>query len=234
MNTKPTEPQLNPSEVAALEAAKGADIELADGTKLDTGAEVEPEVDGQALDAEHDAQVEAEAAAEASTEQETQSETEAEPEAKPEADAESDEMTELRKRIAELEYAQTEAAIFGMVGGKEQYMAMTKWAETGLPQAEVDMFNAVMDAGDPAQMQFAVRALEAIYKSQVGHEGVRLGGKAAEHETLSYESDEDFYADLQNPLYKEDSPAGEAFRQKVMTKMARMSTQSTSDGWVHA
>ncbi|MCQ9040238.1 hypothetical protein H2C98_01950 [Vibrio parahaemolyticus] len=220
---QPEQPQLNESELAALEAAKGADIELADGTKLDTGAEQEAELDGQALDAEHDKQVEAEA---------EQPEAE-QPEATDNED-EDDEKAALKARIAELEYAQTEATIFGMVGGKEQYMAMTKWAETGLPQAEVDMFNAVMDSGNVAQMQFAVRALEAIYKSQVGHEGVRLGGKASDSEAYSYESDEDFYADLQNPLYKEDSPAGEAFRQKVMLKMTRMTTQSTSDGWVHA
>ncbi|ARP00793.1 hypothetical protein K08M3_39490 [Vibrio alginolyticus] len=227
---QPEQPQLNESELAALEAAKGADIELADGTKLDTGAEQEAELDGQALDAEHDKQVEAEA----EQEEQQPEQPEAEQPETTDSEDEDDEKAALKARIAELEYAQTEATIFGMVGGKEQYMAMTKWAETGLPQAEVDMFNAVMDSGNVAQMQFAVRALEAIYKSQVGHEGVRLGGKASDSEAYSYESDEDFYADLQNPLYKEDSPAGEAFRQKVMLKMTRMTTQSTSDGWVHA
>jgi hypothetical protein len=40
---------------------------------------------------------------------------------------------------------------------------MTDWAETGLPEAEVDAFNEVVTTGSPAQIALAVRGLQAQY-----------------------------------------------------------------------
>lgn len=167
----------------------------------------------------------------------TEAETEVKPEAEPETELTTEETPEviaMRERLAELEAAQAESAIYDMVGGQESYQAMTQWAETGLPQAEVDMYNRVMAEGSVTEKTFAARALQAMYTHEVGHEGVMYSGKGDMSEGGTYRSDEELYADMSNPLYSEDSPAGEAFRSKVAKRMGGMATGQTMDGWVHA
>ena len=47
----------------------------------------------------------------------------------------------------------------GIVGGEENYANMMDWATKSLNKQEVDMFDAVMEKGDPLAAIFAVRSL---------------------------------------------------------------------------
>ena len=48
-----------------------------------------------------------------------------------------------------------------MAGGQQQYEQMLGWASENLSDAEIDMYDDVMDSGDPAACFFAVQALMA-------------------------------------------------------------------------
>ena len=50
-----------------------------------------------------------------------------------------------------------------MVGGAKEYSSMIKWAGDSLSQKEIEMFDAVMDKGDPLSAFFAVTALQYRY-----------------------------------------------------------------------
>ena len=227
--------QLNEQEQESLKASEGAHIEDALGQVVDTedAGDVNSDVGDKSAEelAAEQAALQAELDKALGKEPEVTSEEQAD---KATEGQDSEEVLELRARLAALESEQAEKEIFSMVGGQEQYQAMTQWAETGLPQEEVDLYNSIMADGTASQKTFAARALQAIYKNEVGHEGVMYSGKPSHSEGGAYRSDDELYADMANPLYREDSPAGEAFRSKVAQRMTGMSAGQTMDGWVHA
>lgn len=212
--------QLNPQEQEALKAAEGAVIEDHQGNKVDTVPQVVESVE--------------EAEPQLNATEDEKPEHEETVEEQPEATAdENAEVEKLREELADLKAEKEEQAVLELAGGQENYQQLTDWAGKSLPDKEIEMYNAVMDSGSQEQKTFAVRALKAMYELEMGREGNILGGDTPD-ESGSYASDEEFYADLNTPLYKEDSPAGEAFRAKVASKMARMTTTQNIAGWVNA
>ena len=66
----------------------------------------------------------------------------------------------------------------GIVGGEESYTNMIQWAQKSLNKQEVDMFDAVMERGDPLAAFFAVRSLAYAYNDSIGYDGNMVQGKA--------------------------------------------------------
>ncbi|MPX98209.1 hypothetical protein EHW61_16400 [Salinivibrio sp. VYel6] len=233
-----TEQALSDADQAALEASQGAQIEDAQGQPVDTSITQDTgEKTHEQLEAEKaDLQAQLDRALRGDTEQpEEEQADEQEVEGAENENEESPEVAELRERLQEYEQREVESAVFNIAGGEQQYKEMIEWAGTGLPAEEVEMYNAVMDTGTKEQKIFAARALQAIYASEVGVEGERLGAaKRTATESSAFQSDDELYAAMANPLYSEDSPAGEAYRQKVQTRMANMPISQTMDGWVRA
>ena len=64
----------------------------------------------------------------------------------------------------------------GIVGGEENYANMMDWATKSLNKQEVDMFDAVMEKGDPLAAFFAVRSLAYRYNDAVGYDGKMVTG----------------------------------------------------------
>ena len=69
----------------------------------------------------------------------------------------------------------------GIVGGEENYTNMINWAQKSLNKQEVDMFDAVMERGDPLAAFFAVRSLAYAYNDSIGYDGNMVQGLSLIH-----------------------------------------------------
>lgn len=104
-----------------------------------------------------------------------------------------------------------------MVGGSDSYGNMMSWAKDSLSDAEIDMYDAVMDKGDPASCFFAVQALAARYgDASVGTQGELVGGRSPAPTSKGYRSQAEVVADMHDPRYDNDP----AYRDDVMQKLA--------------
>ena len=108
-------------------------------------------------------------------------------------------------------------ALYGIVGGQEQYGALTSWASQNLSQQEVDMFDAVMDSGDPNAAFWAIRSLAMQYADANGYEGKRISGKAPTSSGTQFRSQAELVQAMSDPRYDSDA----AYRADVMAKLER-------------
>tara|TARA_R100001530_G_scaffold134593_1_gene109768 strand:- start:1545 stop:2300 length:756 start_codon:yes stop_codon:yes gene_type:complete len=105
----------------------------------------------------------------------------------------------------------------GSVGGEEAYNGMLEWAGQSLRQGEMDMFDAVMQRGDPLSCFFAIQALNYRYMDATGVEGEMLTGTAAPNKADAYRSQAEVVEAMQDPRYEKDP----AYRQDVYDKLER-------------
>ena len=103
------------------------------------------------------------------------------------------------------------------VGGEEAYNGMLEWAGQALKQGEVDMFDTVMQRGDPLACFFAIQALNYRYMDATGVEGEMLTGTAAPNKANAYRSQAEVVEAMQDPRYEKDP----AYRQDVYDKLER-------------
>ena len=108
-----------------------------------------------------------------------------------------------------------------LVGGDEGYSNMLKWANQNLNKAEVDMFDTVMDRGDPLAAFFAVNSLAMRYQDSIGYEGKMLTGSAPTDDRSTYRSQQEVVQAMSDPRYDNDP----AYRQDVMKKLERSELQ---------
>lgn len=105
----------------------------------------------------------------------------------------------------------------GLAGGEEQYNQMLGWAGENLSQQEIDMYDSIMDRGDPAAAFFAVQALTYRYQDANGVEGNLVKGKAPTNPTGSFRSQAELVQAMSDPRYDRDP----AYRQDVIQKLER-------------
>ncbi len=108
-------------------------------------------------------------------------------------------------------------AIYQMVGGEQEYNNMIEWAGENLSNMEVQMFDHVMDLGDPYAVFFAVRSLGNSYLQAVGSDGELLTGTAASNPVDSFRSQAEVVSAMEDPRYDRDP----AYRQDVFDKLDR-------------
>ena len=101
------------------------------------------------------------------------------------------------------------------VGGDQTYTDMITWASSNLEEAEINMYDAVMEAGDRNAAFFAMQALAYKYNDNVGVEGKLLQGKAPSNTTKGFKSQAEVVTAMQDPRYDRDP----AYRQEVMAKL---------------
>lgn len=109
--------------------------------------------------------------------------------------------------------------MFSTVGGEENYGNIMQWASSSLDKAEVDAYNNVMGTSDPAQIQLAVRGLNAKYQAENGSNPSLLSGETTANAGTKFESVAQVTEAMRNPKYKTDP----AFRKQVEAKLARSS-----------
>ena len=105
----------------------------------------------------------------------------------------------------------------GIVGGEENYANMMDWATKSLNKQEVDMFDAVMEKGDPLAAFFAVRSLAYRYNDAVGYDGKMVTGKAPKQNSDVFRSQAEVVRAMGDPRYEQDP----AYRQDIMEKLQR-------------
>jgi len=109
------------------------------------------------------------------------------------------------------------AELKGIAGGEEGYGEMLQWAEKNLNKQEIDMFDQVMEKGDPLAAFFAVRALSYRWEDSRGVDGRMLTGTAPKSDGSQFRSQAEVVQAMSDPRYDRDS----AYRQDVMKKLER-------------
>jgi hypothetical protein len=107
------------------------------------------------------------------------------------------------------------------VGGDQAYVDMMQWASQNMNEAEINMYDSVMDSGDPNAAFFAMQALSYKYKDSVGVDGNLLQGKASGETTQGFKSQAEVVSAMQDPRYDRDP----AYRQEVMAKLEKSNVQ---------
>ena len=107
------------------------------------------------------------------------------------------------------------------VGGDVEYSNMLRWASENLSQQEIEMYDTVMDRGDPLAMFFAAQALNARYKDAEGYDGRLLTGNAPRTNADVFRSQAELVAAMSDPRYDKDP----AYRSDIADKLERSNIQ---------
>ena len=104
----------------------------------------------------------------------------------------------------------------GVAGGEQQYNNMMAWAAQNLAAEEIQVYDQVMDRGDPQAIYFAIQALSYRFNDAVGYEGQLLTGSAS-RSVDAYRSQAEVVRAMSDPRYENDP----AYRQDVYDKLER-------------
>jgi len=144
-----------------------------------------------------------------STEDEGES-TESEEETSPESETDVETLSE----------AQAEE-LMGMVGGDKAYKSMLDWAGDNFSKEEVEMYDGVMESGNPNAIFFAVQALQARYNDSVGSDGQLLTGRGTQDTDDSFKSQAELVAAMSDSRYDRDP----AYRAELMRRLENSDVQ---------
>ena len=144
-----------------------------------------------------------------STEDESES-TESEEETSPESETDVETLSE----------AQAEE-LMEMVGGDKAYKSMLEWAGDNFAKEEVEMYDGVMESGNPNAIFFAVQALQARYNDAVGSDGQLLTGRGAQDTDDSFKSQAELVAAMSDSRYDRDP----AYRAELMRRLENSDVQ---------
>tara|TARA_B100001250_G_C19762352_1_gene773093 strand:+ start:829 stop:1587 length:759 start_codon:yes stop_codon:yes gene_type:complete len=106
-------------------------------------------------------------------------------------------------------------------GGDQGYSSMVGWAKETLQDQEIQMYDAVMERGDPLGCFFAVQALKYRYDDAAGFDGQMLTGKAPSTVGDQFNSQAQVVEAMSDPKYENDP----AYRQEIMLKLERSNIQ---------
>ena len=104
-----------------------------------------------------------------------------------------------------------------IAGGDEGYTEMMGWAKSNLKEAEVNMYDQVMDQGNPLAAFFAVQALKYRFDDAKGVDGEMLQGKAPKSTGDVFKSQAQVVKAMSDPQYDKDP----AYRQAIYDKLER-------------
>ena len=104
-----------------------------------------------------------------------------------------------------------------VAGGESEYQSMMSWASDNLQKKEVDMYDRVMEKGDPTACYFAIQALKYRFDDASGVEGEMLTGKAPTNRGDQFKSQAQVVEAMSDPKYDNDP----AYRREVMEKLDR-------------
>ncbi len=107
--------------------------------------------------------------------------------------------------------------IHGLVGGQENYNNMMGWANDNVPEQEINMYDAVMELGNPLAAYFAVQSLALKYQDAAGRDGQMITGKAPRSTGDKFNSQAEMVKAMEDPRYNDDP----AYREAIMEKLQR-------------
>ena len=104
-----------------------------------------------------------------------------------------------------------------VAGGEKDYAAMMQWATSNLTDKEVEMYDAVMEQGNPLASFFAVQALKYRFDDARGVDGRMIQGKASTNKGAVFRSQAEVVRAMSDPKYENDP----AYRQDIYDKLER-------------
>tara|TARA_R100001082_G_C4335160_1_gene147476 strand:- start:65 stop:871 length:807 start_codon:yes stop_codon:yes gene_type:complete len=104
-----------------------------------------------------------------------------------------------------------------LAGGEQGYNDMLKWAQGNLNKQEIDMFDKVIESGDPLSAFFAIRSLSYRYNDETGTEGKLVSGRKPKQNTNVFRSQAELVRAMDDPRYDTDP----AYRQDIIAKLDR-------------
>jgi|TARA_R100001463_G_scaffold112576_3_gene167619 hypothetical protein len=105
-----------------------------------------------------------------------------------------------------------------VVGGEAEYKDMLRWAASNLDQNQIDLFDSVIQKGDPASCYFAVQSLAFRMSEMDGWQSDDfLTGTAPSNPRDAFRSQAEVVQAMSDPRYDTDP----AYRQDVMDKLER-------------
>jgi hypothetical protein len=107
--------------------------------------------------------------------------------------------------------------IQGLVGGEDNYNNLVDWAGDNLPDQEVQLYDAVMNQGNPLAAYFAVQALALKYQDASGRDGEMVTGKAPKASGDVFNSQAELIRAMEDDRYTDDP----AYREAVTKKLER-------------
>ena len=106
-------------------------------------------------------------------------------------------------------------------GSERDYQDMISWATETLTEREIEMYDAVMDQGNPLAAFFAVQALTYRFNDARGVDGEMLQGKASTNSGSQFRSQAEVVRAMSDPKYDNDP----AYRQDIYDKLERSNIQ---------
>ena len=107
------------------------------------------------------------------------------------------------------------ATVRDSVGGEAHYQDMINWASQNLTENEINLFDSVVEKGDPASVFFAVQALNYRFQDTVGYDGQLLSGSTPRQADDSFRSQAEVVAAMNDPRYENDP----AYRNDVYARL---------------
>ena len=107
--------------------------------------------------------------------------------------------------------------IHGLVGGSDNYNNMMSWANQNVSEQEVNMYDAVMELGNPLAAYFAVQSLALKYQDASGKDGQLLKGKAPKQTSDVFNSQAEMVKAMEDTRYNDDP----AYRESILQKLER-------------
>jgi len=114
--------------------------------------------------------------------------------------------------------------IYGIVGGEQQYTSMMEWASENLDEQEIDAFNSIMEQGNQASMQMAVRGLQARYAQTNGSPSKLVQGETIGPSGGVFRSIAEVTAAMKDPRYHKDP----AYRRDVENRLRNSNIMNTN------
>ena len=106
-------------------------------------------------------------------------------------------------------------------GGESKYNDMLDWAKNNLEEAEINLYDSVMNTGNADACFFAIQSLKYRYDDASGVEGDMITGKAPSTKGDQFKSQAQVIEAMNDPRYEKDP----AFRKEVADKLERSDVQ---------
>ena len=107
--------------------------------------------------------------------------------------------------------------IHGLVGGQENYNNMMSWASQNVSEQVVNMYDDVMELGNPLAAYFAVQAMALKYQDSAGKDGQMITGKAPKSTADVFNSQQEMIKAMEDDRYNDDP----AYREAILQKLER-------------
>jgi hypothetical protein len=109
------------------------------------------------------------------------------------------------------------ASFQDLVGGQEAYVEMVGWAKDNIDPSEIEVYDAIMQRGDPQACYFAIQAVSLRYQNAQDFDGQLLTGQAPRSSGDVFRSQAEVVRAMSDPRYEKDP----AYRQDIFDKLDR-------------